>query len=75
MTMNIDHVEDAWLDGSTEFDQFIAKFESDFFDPVQRRLMMTMYATMTDQEKEQARTALGEKFTAIEEQMSKLMEV
>lgn len=75
MPITIDTVEDAWLDGITEFDKFISGFEQDFFEPVQRRTMLAMFATMTDQEKEQMRAIMGEKFTAIEAQMKKMMEV
>jgi hypothetical protein len=73
--MTIDQVEDAWLEGITDFDEWLAEFDAAFFEPVQRRMMMTMYATITEQEKEMLRKIMPEELERIEKQMEKVMEV
>ncbi len=66
----IDQVEDAWLAGSTDFDEFIAKFEVDFMKPVELRFQKMMWATLTDVDKKLLQAMAPEAF----EEVRKVME-
>jgi hypothetical protein len=74
-TTTIDQVQDAYLEGITDFDTFIQEFDAEFFKPIQEFMQVTLYATMTDGEKEIMRAIMGDAFTEIEEQVERLMEV
>ena len=71
---NIDQVENAWLDGSTDFDIFIEKFEREFMAPVEQRMQRVMWDSMADDMKLLFKAANPEAYAVIEEQM-KLLEV
>jgi hypothetical protein len=73
MTSNVDQVEEAWLDGSTEFDRVMGEFEVEFMAPFQLRMMKIAWATMTDQEKEGLRRDFPEAFATVEKQMKTLI--
>ena len=49
--MDVDQVESAWLTGDTEWMNFLAEFDVQFFAPVEERNMKMTWATMTEQEK------------------------
>ena len=74
MTMTIDQVENAWLAGSTDWDNFIEKFEVDFMAPVELRMQRIVWNTMTDEQKMLFSMVNPEAYAEIEQQM-KLQEV
>jgi len=74
MTSTIDQVENAWLAGSSDWDDFIEKFEQDFMAPVEARMQRILWETMPEQQKQMFKLANPEAYAEIEKQM-KLQEV
>lgn len=68
----IDDVENAWLEGNAFFEKFIAKDERDFMAPMERRLMMMTFATITDQERNILEKVIPDAFVSVEEQMKEM---
>lgn len=75
MADTIDQVEDAWLEGIADFERFVMEFDKEFFAPLERRMMMLNFATITPQEMEMMRKIIPAEMATIEEQMKNLMEV
>lgn len=69
---DIDAAENAWLEGSAIFESFIVKDQAEFFAPMERRLKMANWATMTPQEREMLKRGNPELYAAIEEEVKKL---
>jgi hypothetical protein len=69
---DIDMVENAHLEGNALFERFIVKFEEEFMAPMQRRLMMLNWATITPEEHELLRQEAPEEYAVVEKQMKEL---
>jgi len=69
MPRTVDQVEDAWLEGSVEFDEFIQQFEVDFMKPVEMRFQKMMWATLTDADKKLLQTLAPEAYEEVRKQM------
>lgn len=65
-------VEDAWLQGTADFEQFVSEFDTEFFAPLERRMMMMAWATITPQEMEMLRKIIPAEMAVIEGQMKKV---
>ena len=53
MTLTIADAEDAWLDGSTEFEAWLEEIEAEWYAPLQRTLVATLFSSLPDEVLEQ----------------------
>lgn len=69
MSRTIDQVEDAWLEGSIDFDEFNQQFEIDFMKPVELRFQKMMWVTFTDADKKLLKALAPDAFEEVRKQM------
>jgi hypothetical protein len=69
MPRTVDQVEDAWLEGSIDFDEFIQKFEVDFMKPVELRFQKMMWASLSDADKELLKALAPDAYEEVEKAM------
>jgi hypothetical protein len=69
MSGDIDAVENAWLDGNSQFEEWVVEDERMFFLPLEERMKRIAWAMASDLEKATVRAITPDAVSRVEEEV------